>query len=59
MEHLLQECGSFTENATRLYTAELVLAVEHLHKVGTLSHCSRLHSRALWNLEVSSSLCGY
>ena len=30
--HHLHECGHFDENRTRFYIAELVLAIDHLHK---------------------------
>ena len=32
MFHHLHECGHFDENRTRFYIAELVLAIDHLHK---------------------------
>ena len=32
MFHHLHDCGHFDENRTRFYIAELVLAIDHLHK---------------------------
>ena len=32
MFHHLHECGHFDENRTRFYIAEIVLAIDHLHK---------------------------
>lgn len=38
MTNLLRQKGPFTEDQARIYIAEVVLAIEHLHKVGTLLH---------------------
>ena len=30
---ILEECGRFSENISKFYLAELVLAIEHLHNL--------------------------
>jgi hypothetical protein len=42
MSYLLKEKGPLTENEAKIYIAEIVLAVEHLQQVGTLSDYSPL-----------------
>lgn len=32
----MKKLGSFNEEVTRFYTAELILALEHLHKIGVI-----------------------
>jgi hypothetical protein len=36
LQHLIREKNRFPENVAKFYIAETILAVEHLHKVGTL-----------------------
>jgi Protein kinase domain. len=38
--HLYQR-EKFTEDEVRIYIGEIILALEHLHKVGTLPHRKR------------------
>jgi hypothetical protein len=40
MWDLLATCHRLTEHSVRFYLAEIILAVEKLHKVGTLLYCS-------------------
>ena len=36
------QVGSFDENATQFYSAEIILALEHLHQKGIIHRCDRL-----------------
>jgi serine/threonine protein kinase len=40
MLHYLWERGCLPENEAKYYLAEVVLAVDYLHEVGTLLHSS-------------------
>jgi serine/threonine protein kinase len=42
MAHLIYNKGSLPESDVRFYMSEIVLAIEKLHKIGTLLHCSSL-----------------
>jgi hypothetical protein len=42
MGEFLDEMMTMPEKNAKLYLAEIVLGVQQLHEVGTLSHCSRL-----------------
>ena len=44
--HLYQR-EKFTEDEVRIYIGEIILALEHLHKVGTLPH--RKRNEAQWD----------
>ncbi|XP_021925312.1 ribosomal protein S6 kinase alpha-5-like [Zootermopsis nevadensis] len=37
---LLNQREKFAEEAVKFYTAEIVLGIEYLHKVGARTHCS-------------------
>jgi hypothetical protein len=38
MLYLLDAVETFTENELRFYLAEIILALEHLHNVSTMTH---------------------
>jgi serine/threonine protein kinase len=42
MAYLIYKKGRLPESDVRFYMSEIVLAIEKLHKVGTLSHCNSL-----------------
>jgi serine/threonine protein kinase len=42
MYELLNKRERLTEIESQLYIAEIIPAIEHVHKVGTLSHCNPL-----------------
>jgi len=50
----MNEREILTEDEARFYIAEIVLALEHLHKVGTVSHCymTLTLSKGLYNKPV-------
>ena len=49
---ILIQVGSFDENATQFYSAEIIIALEYLHKKGIIHRSPCPHSNSISMLNI-------